>query len=36
MNKEAAYNEMSYIEKRQKDKQFGKFCKQVTKYKKNS
>jgi ribosome biogenesis GTPase len=34
MNKEAAYNEMSYIEKRQKDKRFGKHCKQVMKYKK--
>ena len=33
MNKEAAHNEMSYIEKRQKDKRFGKHCKQVMKYK---
>ena len=35
MNKESIYNEMSYLEKRQKDKQFGKFCKMVMKHKKN-
>jgi len=33
MNKESAYNEMSYFEKRKKDKQFGKFCKNVMKHK---
>jgi ribosome biogenesis GTPase / thiamine phosphate phosphatase len=35
MNKESIYNEMSYLEKRQKDKQFGKFCKTVMKHKKH-
>lgn len=35
MNRESAYNEMSYLEKRKKDKQFGKFCKTVMKHKKN-
>ena len=35
MNKESVYNEMSYIEKRKKDKQFGKFCKTVMKHKKS-
>ncbi len=35
MNKESIYNEMSYLEKREKDKQFGKFCKTVMKHKKN-
>jgi len=35
MNKESIYNEMSYLEKRRKDKQFGKFCKTVMKHKKN-
>ena len=35
MNKESVYNEMSYLEKKQKDKQFGKFCKIVMKHKKN-
>ena len=35
MNKELLYNEMSYLEKRQKDKQFGKLCKTVMKHKKN-
>jgi len=35
MNRESAYNEMSYLEKRQKDKQFGKFIKTVMKHKKN-
>lgn len=34
MNKESAYNEMSYLEKRKKDKQFGKFIKTVMKHKK--
>ncbi|MEE4355697.1 MAG: ribosome small subunit-dependent GTPase A [Desulfococcaceae bacterium] len=35
MKKESAYNEMSYSEKRQKDRQFGKLCKAVMKHKKN-
>jgi len=35
MNKETAYNEMSYFEKRRKDKNFGKLCKSVMKNKKN-
>jgi len=35
MKKESIFNEMSYLEKRQKDKQFGKFCKTVMKHKKN-
>jgi ribosome biogenesis GTPase len=35
MIKESIYNEMSYLEKKQKDKQFGKFCKTVMKHKKN-
>ena len=35
MNKESVYNEMSYLEKRQKDKQFGKLIKSVMKHKKN-
>ena len=34
MNKESIYNEMSYLEKRQKEKQFGKFIKTVMKHKK--
>jgi ribosome biogenesis GTPase len=34
MNKEALYNEMSYLEKRQKDRQFGKYCKSIMKHKK--
>ena len=33
MNKESAYNEMSYLEKRRKEKQFGKLCKSVMKFK---
>jgi len=33
MNKESAYYEMSYLEKRRKDKQFGKLCKSVMKHK---
>ncbi len=36
INKESAYNEMSYLEKRNKDKQFGKMCKSVMKHKKES
>jgi ribosome biogenesis GTPase len=35
MKKESIYNEMSYLEKRQKNKQFSKFCKTVMKHKKN-
>ncbi|MCF8053999.1 MAG: ribosome small subunit-dependent GTPase A [Deltaproteobacteria bacterium] len=35
MNKESAYNEMSYLEKRKKEQQFGKFCKTVMKQQKN-
>jgi ribosome biogenesis GTPase len=35
MKKESDYNEMSYLEKRQKDKQFAKLCKTVMKHKKN-
>ncbi len=35
MNKESAYNEISYLEKRKKDKKFGKFCKTVMKQKKS-
>ena len=31
MNKESNYNEMSYLEKKKKDKQFGKHCKSVMK-----
>ncbi|MCL6584622.1 MAG: ribosome small subunit-dependent GTPase A [bacterium] len=34
MNKESIYNEMSYFEKRQKDKLFGKMCKSIMKHKK--
>ncbi|MCP4104925.1 MAG: ribosome small subunit-dependent GTPase A [Desulfobacteraceae bacterium] len=34
ISKESAYNEMSYLEKRNKDKQFGKMIKSVMKYKK--
>jgi ribosome biogenesis GTPase len=34
MHKESLFNEMSYHEKRQKDKQFGKMCKNVLKQKK--
>lgn len=33
MNKEIAYNAMSYFEKRTKDKNFGKLCKSVMKHK---
>jgi ribosome biogenesis GTPase len=35
MTKESNFNEMSYLEKRNKDKQFGKMCKTVMKHKKN-
>jgi len=35
MTKESAYNEMSYLEKRKKDKQFGKMVKTVMKHKKS-
>jgi len=35
MKKESNYYEMSYLEKKQKDKQFGKLCKTVMKHKKN-
>jgi ribosome biogenesis GTPase len=35
MKKESSYNEMSYLEKRQKDKKFGKYCKSVMKQEKN-
>lgn len=35
MSKESTYNEMSYLEKRKKDKQFGKHCKTVMKHKKS-
>jgi ribosome biogenesis GTPase len=35
MNKESIFNEMSYLEKKQKDKKFGKMCKTVMKHKKN-
>ncbi len=34
MSKESSYNEMSYLEKRKKDKLFGKHCKTVMKHKK--
>ena len=34
IQKEAAFYEMSYLEKRQKDKDFGKMIKQVMKHKK--
>ena len=35
MNKESVYLEMSYLEKRQKDRQFGKLIKSVMNHKKN-
>jgi ribosome biogenesis GTPase len=35
MNKESTFNEMSYLAKRKKDKQFGKFIKTVMKHKKS-
>ena len=35
MSRESIYNEMSYLEKREKDKQFGKLIKTVMKHKKN-
>ena len=34
MNRESLYNEMSYLDKRRKDKEFAKFCKTVMKQKK--
>jgi ribosome biogenesis GTPase len=34
MEKESRYHAMSYVEKRQKDKRFGKMCKKVLKFKK--
>ena len=35
IRKESAYLEMSYLEKKQKDRQFGKMCKTIMKHKKN-
>jgi len=35
MKKEATYNEMSYLQKKQKDKQFAKLCKTIMKHKKD-
>ncbi len=35
MTKESDFNEMSYLEKKNKDKQFGKMCRNVMKHKKN-
>jgi len=35
MTRESRFNEMSYFEKRMKDKQFGKMCKTVMQHKKN-
>jgi ribosome biogenesis GTPase len=35
MTKENTFNEMSYLEKRNKEKQFGKMCKTIMKEKKN-
>lgn len=35
MSRESRYNEMSYLEKRNKDKQFGKMCKDVMRQKKH-
>ncbi len=34
MRKESSFHEMSYLEKRQRDKEFGKLCKSVMKHKK--
>jgi len=34
IRRENAHNEMSYHEKRRKDKEFGKMCKSVMKFKK--
>jgi ribosome biogenesis GTPase len=34
MTKESSFQEMSYLEKRKKDKKFGKHCKTVMKHKK--
>ena len=36
MKKESIYHEMSYLQRRQKDKQFGKLCKTVMKHKKSN
>ena len=36
MNRESIYNEMSYLDKRRRDKEFGKMCKSVMKHKKNN
>jgi ribosome biogenesis GTPase len=33
--KKSVFNEMLYLEKRQKDKQFGKLCKKIMKHQKN-
>jgi len=35
MERESAYNEMSYLQKRERDREFGKLCKSVIKSKKN-
>ncbi len=35
MNKEAEYHQMSYVDKRQKDKRFGKRCREVLKFQRN-
>lgn len=35
MNKEARYHQMSYVDKRQKDKRFGKQCREVLKFQRN-
>jgi ribosome biogenesis GTPase len=35
MKKESIYNESSYLEKRQKDRQFGKLCRTIMKHKEN-
>lgn len=36
LRKEADYNKMTYVEKRKKDKKFGKFCKKVMKHHKKN
>ena len=35
MSKESAFHEMSYLEKRERDRAFGKMCKRIMKHKKN-
>jgi len=35
MQKESLFNAMSYIEKRQRDKKFGKYIRSVLKYKRD-